>query len=1153
MEEPHSAPSDPSPEPVPGPVDPSLAQMIARVREAIAAGLPTEEIERQLAERFAAQSAALIAALKATQAATGNSIPSPPTPQKSLHVAGETWTMSGPVTWTSPPVEGTNSRFGRFELLGRIGAGGSGVVFKARDPRLARLVALKVARAETLFSQEAKLRFTREARVLAALRHPNIIPVYEAGEANGLPYIVQELCVGTTLAAWMRRQVDAKRPAPTAIAAQWALMTANGVAQAHAVGVVHRDLKPGNVLLEITGGDGSERDDATQDVADVLPECFQPRITDFGIAKLFGSEEAVTTTAAILGTAGYMAPEQAEGKTRDVGAPADVYSLGVILYEMLTGRRPIEGATEIDTLRRLATDEPIPPSRLRRDVPPDLEAICLKCLEKDPKRRYPSAGDLATDLERYIAGLPVGARPIGWIRRAAKACRRQRRAVRIVAATLLIAVLVGLLVLQSWPKREVIEVDTDASYTNDIFSAFNLWHENAERLRDNPQAGDEMAALLERHVAVPGHVDRRGFDWHYLWRLCHPEQAVGVLPKVASLKGHTGDVYYVTFSRDGSRIASAGRDRTARVWDAATRRKICVCQGHTDDVNWVDFSPDQTLLATASEDHSVKIWDAATGKECFTLNGHKTEVVCVLFDANAKRLVSGDGAGILKLWDLEKKCEIKSLPAHKGRIQCIAWAEAGHILATVGDDESVCFWGMPDLNRNDGQRTVGAHATAFNRETTMVASGGGGTIRVLDVASRGLRATFSQHRSHIESLRFSPDGRQIASGGGDGVLYLWDLASHRGWATVPRRVYDAEAETPVPIGLWCVAYSPEGRWLATSARDGLIDIFDASITPQRTLVPNEANHGAVAGLAFSHDGGRLAVASHADKQKPGGFQIWDVSGRRLVRLTDVRATDAHSVAFSVDQTLLAVGFAGKVEVVDAETGRRQSQIELPAGWAASSVHFAGDGTLFVARGPMSGDQILLSAYDAKTGREIRSIGEPFYCAWHVGTAFSRRDDLVATLHPKHSNAICLYEMSTGRLRTNALAHRASGNYVAFSPVEPVLAVSAAGGVELWNTSICKEVGFLQGMAQDNGPVAFSADGRLVLGISPEQRAVHVWDVRELRELLTLPLPREGSFRASDWRLEVSPRGQKVALSLTDVDGNSVISLFSGLSTLNPAR
>ncbi len=291
-----------------------------------------------------------------------------------------------------------------------------------------------------------------------------------------------------------------------------------------------------------------------------------------------------------------------------------------------------------------------------------------------------------------------------------------------------------------------------------------------------------MAALLERHVPAPGQVDRRGFDWQYLWRLCHPAQAVGLLPKVASLKGHANDVYYVTFSRDGSRIASAGRDRTARVWDAVTHRRICVCKGHKEDVNWVEFSPDQTLLATASEDHSVKIWDAVTGKERFTLNGHKSEVVCVLFEASGKRLVSGDNSGILKLWELATKAEIKSAQAHTGRIQSIAWADEGHILATAGDDETVQFWSMPNLDRHGTRHVEGAHSTSFNRDATMIAlRAEAETIRVFDVASRGLRRHLPRSNAATSNRCGSrqTDARSPRAAATE-FCSLWDLASRQG-------------------------------------------------------------------------------------------------------------------------------------------------------------------------------------------------------------------------------------------------------------------------------------------------------------------------------------------------------------------------------------
>jgi serine/threonine protein kinase len=410
-----------APEPAGPDLDPALERLMSEMDDALFEGRPTHDFERAIADRFGDSPSHIVATLKALHSVRELSASNSSSARHELAaLPAHTHSTSDAATLTRATSGIDRTLFGQFEILERLGSGGAGTVFRARDSRLDRLVALKVARAEALFSSEAKQRFVREAQTLAALRHANIIPIYEFGESGGLPYIVEELCAGPNLAVWLRRQTAARRRVPIRTAVQWVRLLAEAVAHAHRCGIVHRDLKPSNVLLSppahATGSVSKE--DADED--------FVPRVTDFGVAKLFESEESVTASRAVLGTAAYMAPEQAEGRSREVGPPADVYSLGVILYELLSGRRPIEGRSDVDTLRRVLTDEPVPLSQVRRDVPRDLEAICLKCLEKDFASRYASAAELSEELGHFLKGEPVVARRLRPVARMIRGLRRRQ-------------------------------------------------------------------------------------------------------------------------------------------------------------------------------------------------------------------------------------------------------------------------------------------------------------------------------------------------------------------------------------------------------------------------------------------------------------------------------------------------------------------------------------------------------------------------------------------------------------------------------------------------------------------------------------------------------------------------------------------------------
>jgi serine/threonine protein kinase len=352
-------------------------------------------------------------------------------------------TVNGPV----PTPESPFQQLGRFLIRRQLGQGAFGMVFLADDPQLGREVALKVPRPEALLTGELRERFLREARAAAGLDHPNLVPVYEAGAVGPLCYIASTYCSGITLIDWLKER---NQLPPVRLAATLVATLADAVAHAHSRGVIHRDLKPGNVLLQ-----GTERDPegARSTVKEPVGEresadadCnFIPRITDFGLAKLTidapgqraDAGDAETRSGAILGTPNYMAPEQASGKNKEIGPAADIYALGAILYELLTGQPPFRGETILETLEQVRSRDPLPPGRLRPKLARDLETISLKCLQKESCKRYESAAALADDLRRYIAGEPIQARPIrAWERGLKWARRKPSQAMLLIVSAL---------------------------------------------------------------------------------------------------------------------------------------------------------------------------------------------------------------------------------------------------------------------------------------------------------------------------------------------------------------------------------------------------------------------------------------------------------------------------------------------------------------------------------------------------------------------------------------------------------------------------------------------------------------------------------------------------------------------------------------------
>jgi len=756
-----------------------------------------------------------------------------------------------------------------YELLSTLGRGGMGVVYTARQLSLKRIVALKMIRAAQVDGEE-RARFRTEAEAVARLQHPNIVHIFEVGESQGRPYFSLEYVDGGSL----DRRI-AGVPQPPHVAARLVECLARAVQYAHDNGLIHRDLKPSNVLLHASEPSSSPNGVRTPGLSDTTEaldlSSSSLKITDFGLAKRLtpgDSAEALTQSGAVLGTPSDMAPEQAAGK-KEVGPAADIYALGAILYELITGRPPFRGANSVETIVQVLQEEPVPPSRLQPKLPRDLETICMKCLEKESRKRYVSAAALADDLDRYQRGQPILARPTGFGQRLAKWARRQPVVATLIM--LLIVVFAGGLAGVLWQWRQAESNRAQEARARASAEASLNFHRLALADREWWDA-NVVASNRLLDECPPG---LREWEWRLLHFRCNseltridlPGQALAFSPDGKRLAVQAGGAVHVLNASDGSKLRSFESSKTLQA------RRIA-------------FRPDGQQLAGCGHPGLVVLWDVATGKEVQRFLGRK-DAFSVAFSADGSYLACGGGVrgdGELRLWRLADHKDPRVWSRFDYPVDYLAFPRDGGWFASGAWNSKVQIW---DLASEKPIREIpeNVHGLAASPDGRFLATASvDTTIRIWDVATGQVARKLAGNKSKVTCLAFAADGQRLVSGSTDATVRLWNwrtetlLAVFRGHAG---QIHD-------------VAFSPDGGRIASTAEN--VRIWDAAMTQEGQCF---ARH--VQAFAFHADGKALATSSHGNH----ALTLWDLQTGTPITTFGDHAAPVVCLAFAAERDLLA--------------------------------------------------------------------------------------------------------------------------------------------------------------------------------------------------------------------------------------------------------
>ena len=1038
----------------------------------------------------------------------------------------------------------SGSRFGEFEIIEEIAKGGMGIVYRARQRNLNRLVALKLLGTGTYVSQDKVARFQTETEAVATIEHPNIVPIYGVGEIDGQPYFSMKLIEGGSLAQRLEELTPASLLKSTLSnrsdilsrqrrVVRIMISICRAIHYTHERGILHRDLKPNNVLMD---------------------EHEEPQITDFGLAKILERDSGLTESFAVMGTPSYMAPEQAAGNARQITTAADVYGLGAIFYELLCGVPPFKESTPLATMRRVIDSEPEAPRRLCSMIDADLETVCLKALSKEPERRYENASQMAEDLDRWLLGEPVIARPIGWFEKGWRvACRNPLPTALVGIVCLLVFLIVlgsaafGLRVSELYQESERLVTGFQLGKAEELLANGDSLTGIAilGRILENDPLNEVaatrlMSALIHRDLAIPKrspmnhgvairdlyvsldqrHIASLGVDGSVrLW----DGGADRASPR--PLEESIESIRSLAFDSGGDRLIGGSDSGVIVVWETATGKLLGRQEAHGLSIDTLSVGLGQSRIVTGSRDRTVRLWDLDTGESLSGALVHPGPVLSARMNRRGDQVLTTCGDRAARVWSVGGEL-IAGPFRHIGPIRGAQFDPLERRLLTYGIGPKAVIWDIEE----DRPVTMGIEHKApivearFNPDgRTLVTVGEDGFARVWDAVSGKLLREFTTRKTRIERLQFGPlgrklllvssggdcqlwdsdgsrllvnamkhpdrvgasvfmnDGKTIVTGCDDGKLRTWSVGSYPHWQSLIRH------HGPVNDAI----FTPDGRGVVTVGQDRMLKMSDVATGKSRFRSRYQRNP--IQFVAVSKSGDRILTGERSPRRMAVAA-LWDaLSGGMLIEPVRQRGNLLCGELSPEGEFFVLGGEQGRVSV-----WRANNDLE-------PVVDYSHRGPVHTVSFDYSGTRVVSAGNDGKAiVARVLGSEHPEGTIDHTGrvlsAVFHPEDELVLTASSDHLAQLWTLSEGEGKPFGRAFQHEESVNWAEFShDGSMILTASSDGSVCLWSVTTQERLG---SPIIHSGPVAqahFDQSGEKIIVIGGDNVA-RIWDVATHRPL-----------------------------------------------------